>query len=383
MGIYGGVNDVVTNNMLSDTARYIGLGVMKFGVNGSDLLSATVEGNTVLRCGGNGYSQQQQAMMIGNGGDGQGVGAIINAYCASNTIINSLYDAVGFSTSTNIVFQRNSISNPGLDGIAIGPPDLGSGVTGIAIINSNTVTGVGSGHFALTNSASGYAVVIPTEAANYNTGSNVQTEACAEGGLDVGFISNGSFTAYNNVNLNGVNSFVARTASAGSGGNIEVRLDSSTGTLVGTCAVSVTGGWQTWKDDYCSVSGAGGTHTVYLVYTGGAGNLFNVELFGFFSYSASLPHPSAVTGGTLATVNNPSPLRMSLQPHGMMLHWPGASSDAPAHVYYASDLSPSAAWMLVTNEPAYLNGEWTVALPVGTNSSGFYRLQQNNGVPQY
>jgi len=61
----------------------------------------------------------------------------------------------------------------------------------------------------------------------------------------------------------------------------------------------------------------------------------------------------------------------------------GASSDTPAHVYYASDLSPSAAWTLVTNEPAYSNGEWTVALPVGTNSSGFYRLQQNNGVPQY
>src|SRR5258706_10742024 len=66
MGIYGGINDVVTNNLLSDTARYIGLGVGKFGVNGSDLVSATVTGNTVLRCGGNGYSQQKQDMMIGN-----------------------------------------------------------------------------------------------------------------------------------------------------------------------------------------------------------------------------------------------------------------------------------------------------------------------------
>ncbi len=59
IGIYGGINDLVTNNLLQDTARYIGLGVGRFGVNGSDLLSATVTGNTVLRCGGNGYSQQQ------------------------------------------------------------------------------------------------------------------------------------------------------------------------------------------------------------------------------------------------------------------------------------------------------------------------------------
>ena len=32
IGIYGGINDVVTNNLLRDTARYIGLGVGKFGV---------------------------------------------------------------------------------------------------------------------------------------------------------------------------------------------------------------------------------------------------------------------------------------------------------------------------------------------------------------
>src|ERR1700744_5794549 len=107
IGIYGGINDVVTNNLLQDTARYLGLGVIKLGVNGSDLMSARVVGNTVLRCGGNGYCQQQQAMMIGNGGDGQGVGTVANAYCASNTIINSMYDAVGFSSSTNIVFQFN------------------------------------------------------------------------------------------------------------------------------------------------------------------------------------------------------------------------------------------------------------------------------------
>ena len=156
MGIYGGINDLVTNNLLQDTARYTGLGVTKFGVNGSSLYSAIVTGNTVLRCGGNGYNQQQQAMMIGNGGDGQNTGIIENAYCASNTIIDSLYDAVGFSTSTNIVLEYNTIIDPGLDGIAVGPPDLGSGVLGSAVLNFNTVAGLNPGREAYTNATLGY-----------------------------------------------------------------------------------------------------------------------------------------------------------------------------------------------------------------------------------
>jgi hypothetical protein len=158
MGIYGGVNVRVANNLLCDSARYLGLGVMRFGVNGSDLHSAIVTNNILLRCGGNGYNQQQQGMMIGNGGDGQSVGTVENAYVAYNTISNALYDGVGFSTSTNIVFEYNSIINPGLDGVAIGPPDLGSDVTGSAIINYNTLTGLNSGRSGFVSTAGNYLV---------------------------------------------------------------------------------------------------------------------------------------------------------------------------------------------------------------------------------
>jgi fibronectin type 3 domain-containing protein len=296
IGIYGGVNDVVTNNLLCDTARYIGLGVGKFGVNGSDLLSATVMGNTVLRCGGNGYSQQQQAMMIGNSGDGQGVGAVVNAYCADNTIIDSLYSAVGFSTSSNIVFQYNSIIHPGLDGMVVGPPYVGSSVVGNAIINSNTVTGLNAGRLAFTSAASGYAAIMPISAANYASMSGVATETCVEGGQDITSIVNGDWSAYNSINLTGVNTFVARVASAGAGGNIEIHLDSPSGTWVGTCPVPGTGGSQTYVNAYCKVSGTSGTHNVYLVYTGG-GNLFNVEFFGIYSASPTPSH-QLVPGNT-------------------------------------------------------------------------------------
>lgn len=74
---------------------------------------------------------------------------------------------------------------------------------------------------------------------------------------------------------------VLRVASATSGGKIEVRLDSATGTVVGTCTVAGTGGWQTWATVTCPVSGATGTHDLYLRFTGGTGNLLNMNWWQF------------------------------------------------------------------------------------------------------
>jgi arabinoxylan arabinofuranohydrolase len=79
----------------------------------------------------------------------------------------------------------------------------------------------------------------------------------------------------------GAAAFYARVASAGNGGNIELRLDSVNGTLIGTCAVAPTGGWQTWSTVTTSISGASGVHDLYLKFTGGAGNLFNLNWWQF------------------------------------------------------------------------------------------------------
>ncbi|MFC5944017.1 RICIN domain-containing protein, partial [Micromonospora harpali] len=79
----------------------------------------------------------------------------------------------------------------------------------------------------------------------------------------------------------GASSFSARVASAGSGGTIEVRLGSPTGTRVGACTVPVTGGWQTWQTVSCPVTGATGTQDLYLRFTGGSGNLFNLNWWQF------------------------------------------------------------------------------------------------------
>ncbi|MDP4183394.1 MAG: carbohydrate-binding protein, partial [Bacillota bacterium] len=126
------------------------------------------------------------------------------------------------------------------------------------------------------------------EAEDYNDQSGIQTESCAEGGQDVGYIENGDYAVYNNINFgSGAGSFQARVASGTSGGNIEIRLDSITGSLVGTCPVTGTGDWQTWSTATCSVSGVSGTHNLYLEFTGGSGYLFNLNCWKFSAVQAS------------------------------------------------------------------------------------------------
>ena len=127
----------------------------------------------------------------------------------------------------------------------------------------------------------GQKLIVPTPAASFSASSSgVKTEGCSESGQDVGSISNGDYTAYSGVNLTGASRFVARIASRGPGGNIEIRLDSPKGRLIGTCPAPPTGDWQSWTTQTCALTRkTRGVHQLFLVYTGGDGNLFNVEWF--------------------------------------------------------------------------------------------------------
>lgn len=133
-------------------------------------------------------------------------------------------------------------------------------------------------------------VVVPTYASAFDDSSGgVQTESCSEGSMDVGSITDGSYVAYQSVALTGAQTFVARVASAGTGGNIEVYLDSPSGTWLGSCEVPVTGDWQTWVTQTCAVSAASGVHDVVLAFSSGddagapegGSYLFNVQWFAF------------------------------------------------------------------------------------------------------
>ena len=79
----------------------------------------------------------------------------------------------------------------------------------------------------------------------------------------------------------GADSFTTKAGSETEGGKISLHLDSPTGKLVGTCTVTGTEGWTEWKAFTCDVSGASGTHTLYLVFEGDDGFLMNIDSFSF------------------------------------------------------------------------------------------------------
>jgi hypothetical protein len=111
-------------------------------------------------------------------------------------------------------------------------------------------------------------------------GSGIETEPSSEGGMNIGWIDNGDWIKVRGVAFGtGAAAFNARVASATSGGNIELRLDSVNGPPVGTCNAPGSGGWQTWTTVSCAVNGATGTRDLYLRFTGG----FNVNWWQFNS----------------------------------------------------------------------------------------------------
>ena len=120
------------------------------------------------------------------------------------------------------------------------------------------------------------------EAETINWSSGIKTEPIDAGTMAIGYIENGDYVRVSGVDFgDGAASFHASVASNGSGGKIELHLDSADGRQIGACDVPVTGGWQNWTMTDCEVSGASGTHDLYLVFTGGSSYLFNVDWWQF------------------------------------------------------------------------------------------------------
>jgi PKD repeat protein len=125
---------------------------------------------------------------------------------------------------------------------------------------------------------------------HYGAQSGVQpaAHATAEGGNTVGFIENNDWISYQPYLLNNATSFTARVSSGGAGGTIEIRTGSATGTLLGSVAVPVTGSWDTFTNVTTNISAGPSTPTsLFLVFKGGAGNLFDVDAFTFTTGAAT------------------------------------------------------------------------------------------------
>jgi hypothetical protein len=336
IGIYGGSGHLVADNYLADTARYIGLGVGRFGVNGSDMTGATVTGNVIVRAGGNAYFQGQPALQIGNGGDGQNTGTVTDATVTGNTIINPVYDGINFSTSTNTQLTDNQVINPWRNGVVISPQYYPA-PSGNASIGGNSVTGLSSGNSAFINNSSGFtatltnnswqnstsegpyggsAAAIPgtVQAANYDTGGQgvgynvnsvngtgnsyrsdgVDLETCSDTGCgyDIGWTSTGQWFRYAvNVASAGTYTVSFRVAAPSAVTDAFHITDASGNDLTGAENIPATGGWQDWTTVTDTVQLAAGQQTLIVDQDNGGWNIRYLS----FASSGGGGTPAALT----------------------------------------------------------------------------------------
>jgi hypothetical protein len=115
---------------------------------------------------------------------------------------------------------------------------------------------------------------IQAESANAQSGTQTEATTDTGGGSDVGWIANGDWLQFNNVDFGSTPAaqFSARVASGAAGGVsglVEVRLDSRSNAPIGSFAIANTGGWQTWRTVPANIAAVTGTHTVYLTFTSG------------------------------------------------------------------------------------------------------------------
>ncbi|MFJ5776406.1 lectin [Streptomyces sp. NPDC093094] len=177
-----------------------------------------------------------------------------------------------------------------LQTLADGEHDPNANIFGV--IDAEYTDRGANGQPALT--AHDQAVVQPShrQGEHYGASSGVQVvnHAPAHGGRTVGHIENGDWISFAPYALDNTTAFTARVSSAGSGGTIEVRAGSATGTLLGTATVPVTGGWETFQDVSAPLANQpGGSTTLYLVFKGGAGSLFDVDEFSFTRSGGTTP----------------------------------------------------------------------------------------------
>jgi glucose/arabinose dehydrogenase len=129
-----------------------------------------------------------------------------------------------------------------------------------------------------------------------SSGVDVISHAPAHGGRTAGNIHNGDWISFSPYALGNTTRFTARVSSAGAGGTIEVRAGSPTGTLLGTATVPVTGGWETFQDVTAGLSNQpAGSTSLYLLFKGGSGALFDVDEFSFTT-SGGGPRTGEVKG---------------------------------------------------------------------------------------
>jgi uncharacterized protein DUF1996/carbohydrate binding protein with CBM6 domain len=150
--------------------------------------------------------------------------------------------------------------------------------------------------FAITtsNAEAGAETLVQAEAFTAQSGAAAETTTDTGGGQNVAYLADGDWLSYANLDLGSTGTLSAkvRVASASaSGGTLELRADSLTGTALATFPIKSTGSYQSWVT--LTASGMPmltGRHTVFVaVRSSQPGDFVNLNWFSLSETSAAMP----------------------------------------------------------------------------------------------
>jgi glucosylceramidase len=154
---------------------------------------------------------------------------------------------------------------------------------------SYTLPATAAATFTWTGTVSGttppVAATAEIQGSSFSSESGLETETTGDstGEYDLGYVSIGAQAVYHNVDFGSSSptQVSVRQASGGGGGTATFHLDGATGATIASVTLSPTGGWQTWTTATGTVTGATGVHDLYVVFTGSASGIANVNWFQF------------------------------------------------------------------------------------------------------
>ncbi len=151
IAVYGGHNLIITNNLITDSARYDGMAVGYFEQTAA-ISNALVQGNVLLRCGGNGYNQMSAGLQVGI--DATNVSDTHITFIG-NTVSDSLFGGFLVKDCSSLIFQGNTIDAPSQGGITIESTALGNG-----LFSNNVVSDLNAGQSAFVNSSGSFVATV-------------------------------------------------------------------------------------------------------------------------------------------------------------------------------------------------------------------------------
>jgi hypothetical protein len=189
--------------------------------------------------------------------------------------------------------------------------------------------------------------VVQAEAWSAQSGARTENTADTGGGRNVGWLANGDWMRYDNIDLGGAGSLSAgvRVAAASrAGGTIELRAGAQDGELLASYAVGYTGSWQTWTTKtVLSGTTLTGKQTIFLLLKSPQGGDFINVNWLRFQRTPTATVPASPTPGS-PTPASPKPSAGATVNAG----WPSvdpAKQKADTDAFFARRPAP------ITNNP--------------------------------